>query len=667
MQKNKLLISFSTLMLTALPMTAMAQGSIDMYKQAHNEAAELRQLYKNQQEKRQNKKDLVQTELGLKNNEANTKKALKEKQDYEKQSEANSKELFKAENEVVAIKLPSNLTGKTHGERIDILKEEAKSLTDKLVALRKHYDAKVKEAQTADNNGEYWEHRADVVSGNDNVGGGKVQVVNKDGITNEQAVRMALEKIGHDENRLEEAEKIRAQIMNGSEVDDSKAEAEAEKRQAAVEAEYNAYSLKAQYYRGQAVALYAEAEALESEIARYEEALDKTFTYLEAEENYENYVSEAKELQGLKAENKTYLEDLVKEKEELYKEKSRLTKALAGEATGKYDSMSMEYYSWRNNNGSKGRQLYIPMELYIEDKYSEYGLSTAVVKTSNKSLTGMRDVNLHYGYRNVHNRFEVKYTIDASLPTGKNRTRNVNVDDDRVPVTRLGEGLIVKPGIEIKRFDGEENIWRLRTGYQFRDGYDSGYDEANATKRISPGNVIDYDLDWTRITEKYQMRLGVTNSSYGTGMNYGLDNSGNPVEANTRDGDSRLYKAMYNRHLSKASDLMGYFWFRHYGANKYGGTNSSVRYYGIEYKYNVDKNSAWYAYCDNMLSTGLYTPSDGGVPVNGREKHNLGLAYEQKVNEKWSFRFGFDYYWMWDNDGTRYHGLEYKVNVQGSI
>lgn len=657
MQKNNLLISLSTLMLTALPMTAMAQGSIDMYKQAHNEAAELRQLYKNQQEKRQNKKDLAQTELGIKNNEVNTQKALKEKQDYEKQSAANNKELFKAENEVVAIKLPLNLTNKTHGERIEILKNDAKTLTDKLNNLRKSYDAKIKEAQTADNNGEYWEHRADVASGNDNVGSGKVQVVNKDGITNEQAVRMALEKIGHDENRLEEAEQIRAQIMNGSEVDDAKAEAEAEKRQAAAEAEYNAYSLKARYYRGKAVALYAEAEALENEIARYEEALDKTFTYLEAEENYENYVSEAKELQGLKAENKAYLEDLVKEKEELYKEKSRLTKALAGEATGKYDSMSMEYYSWRNNNGSKGRQLYIPMELYVEDKYSEYGLSTAVVKTSNKSLTGMRDVNLHYGYRNVHNRFVVKYSIDASLPTGKNRTKNVRVDDDRVPVTRLGEGLIVRPNLEVSRLDGEENIWRLRTGYQMRGSYKSDYDDSS--KRISPGNVIDYDLEWTRITEKYQMRFGVENNSTGTGTSNGVP---------YRDGDTRLYKAMYNRHLSKASDLMGYFWFRHYGADKYGGQNSAARYYGIEYKYNVDKNSAWYVYCDNMLSTGRYeSPENPGNYVDGRQKHNLGLAYEHKVNENWSFKFGFDYYWMWDNDGTKYRGLEYKVNVQGTM
>lgn len=650
MQKNKLLFSLSTLMLTALPMTAMAQGSIDMYKQAHNEAAELRQLYKNQQEKRQNNKDLVQTELGIKNNEANAQKALKEKQDYEKKIAANNEELFKAESQVAAIKLPSSLINKTHSERIEILKRDAKAVDDKVNALRKSYDAKIKEAQTADNNGEYWERCADAVSGNANPGGGKEQVVNKDGITNEQAVRMALNKIGHDENRLEEAEHIRAQIMRGSVIDASKAE----KFQVAAEAEYTAYSLKAQSYRECAQKLYAEAEALENEIVRNEETLAKIFTCLEAEENYQNYVDKAKELQCLKDENMAYLEDLAKEKDELVKEKRRLTKVLAGEAIGKYDSMSMEYYSWCNTDGSKGRQLYIPMELYMEDKYSEYGLSTAVVKTYNKSLTGVRDVNLHYGYRNVHNRFVVKYSMDVSLPTGKSRTKNVHIDDDKAPITRLGEGLIVRPNLEVTRLDGEENIWRLRTGYQMRSSYKSDYDHSE--NRISPGNVINYDLDWTRITEKYQMRFGVENNSTGTGASSGVP---------YRDGDIRLCKAMYNRHLSKASDLMGYFWFRHYGCDKYGGQDSAARYYGIEYKYNVDKNSAWYAYCDNMLSTGRYESQENpGNYVVGREKHNLGLAYEQKINENWSFKAGFDYYWMWDNDGTRYHGLEYKVNVQ---
>lgn len=61
--------------------------------------------------------------------------------------------------------------------------------------------------------------------------------------------------------------------------------------------------MKAQYYRDRATILYAEAEALEQEISRYEEALDKLFTYLESEENYQNLVSEAKELQSITAEN----------------------------------------------------------------------------------------------------------------------------------------------------------------------------------------------------------------------------------------------------------------------------------------------------------------------------------------------------------------------------
>ena len=364
-----------------------------------------------------------------------------------------------------------------------------------------------------------------------------------------------------------------------------------------------------------------------------------------------------------------YDEELQRELVQLAEDQKKIEQVLEGKQFGKYAGIRFEYYSWNASDGSKGSQFVIPIEYFASHGYNEFGFSTGYVNTSTKYpeediMNGMRALELHYGRRNPHKRYTVKYNLDMSVPLGESRTNRRALSDDLVAVTRLNEGFNVGPSIDIERRDGEENIWRAGVGYNFKGDYK--YSKENPGFEVSPGNALDGYLNWTHAEDDHQMRFGVEGIFNGKSNENGT---------RYREGEQRLYKAMYNKCLNEKSDVMAYFWVRENGSNTYytppfsnGGGKSRVRYYGLEYKFKLDENRAWFIRNNNMLSTGTYNDVLTGETINGRKKHTLGVGYKIKLVSDETLSLNADYFWMKDKDtGKDYDGAEFTVFYNRSI
>ena len=364
-----------------------------------------------------------------------------------------------------------------------------------------------------------------------------------------------------------------------------------------------------------------------------------------------------------------YDEELQQELVQLAKDQKKIEQGLEGKQFGKYAGMGFEYYSWDASDGSKGSQFIVPIEYFASHGYNEFGFSTGYINTSTKypeedTMSGMRALELHYGRRNPHKRYTLKYNLDMSIPLGESRTSSRALSDDLVSVTRLNEGFNIGPSIDIERRDGEENIWRLGLGYNFKGDYH--YSKENPNFSVSPGNALDGYLNWTHAEDDHQMRFGIEGIFKGKSNENGT---------RYREGEERLYKAMYNKCLNEKSDVMAYFWVRENGSNTYydspfssGGGKSRVRYYGLEYKFKLDENRAWFIRNNNMLSTGTYNDVLTGETVNGRKKHTLGVGYKVKLASDETLSLNADYFWMEDKDtGKEYDGAEFTVFYNRAI
>ena len=201
-------------------------------------------------------------------------------------------------------------------------------------------------------------------------------------------------------------------------------------------------------------------------------------------------------------------------------------------------------------------------------------------------------------------------------------------------------------------------------GYNFKG--DFHYSKENPTFSVAPGDALDGYLNWTHAEDDHQMRFGVEGIFNGKSNENGT---------RYREGEQRLYKAMYNKCLNEKSDVMAYFWVRENGSNTYytppfssGGGKSRVRYYGLEYKFKLDENRAWFIRNNNMLSTGTYNDVLTGETINGRKKHTLGVGYKIKLASDETLSLNADYFCMKDKDtGKDYDGAEFMVFYNRSI
>lgn len=642
---SKILFSCFALLAVNASVTnvAFSEGSINMFQQVRSEAEDLR----NEPINRQNMLLEEQYLRDVKMYQVNSKQYLLDNEKEHKQIDETLKKLESLEeankkwfvdNEALLLK-HNDAIAKAEDDttRITLLEASIKELEESLAKMETIYkglSSKAKELERS-------------------IGVVNYDVLDPKSIEEiEQIILTALAMIQFDENRIDEANAIKQNIIHGGDgtvlvYDDEMIEK----------------------VQKQIMITYEEMSFWETLMQQDYKVVDDLLVLRDAFESRMDIARELIDLRKWQEDLYKYDEELQRELVQLAEDQKKIEQGLEGKQFGKYAGIRFEYYSWNASDGSKGSQFVIPIEYFASHGYNEFGFSTGYVNTSTKYpeediMNGMRALELHYGRRNPHKRYTVKYNLDMSVPLGESRTNRRALSDDLVAVTRLNEGFNVGPSIDIERRDGEENIWRAGVGYNFKGDYK--YSKENPGFEVSPGNALDGYLNWTHAEDDHQMRFGVEGIFNGKSNENGT---------RYREGEQRLYKAMYNKCLNEKSDVMAYFWVRENGSNTYytppfssGGGKSRVRYYGLEYKFKLDENCAWFIRNNNMLSTGTYNDVLTGETINGRKKHTLGVGYKIKLASDETLSLNADYFWMKDKDtGKDYDGAEFMVFYNRSI
>lgn len=642
---SKILFSCFALLAVNASVTnvAFSEGSINMFQQVRSEAEELR----NEPINRQNMLLEEQYLRDVKMYQVNSKQYLLDNEKEHKQIDETLKKLESLEeankkwfvdNEALLLKYNDAIAkAEDDTTRITLLEASIKELEESLAKMETIYkglSSKAKELERS-------------------IGVVNYDVLDPKSIEEiEQIILTALAMIQFDENRIDEANAIKQNIIHGGDgtvlvYDDEMIEK----------------------VQKQIMTTYEEMSFWETLMQQDYKVVDDLLVLRDAFESRMDIARELIDLRKWQEDLYKYDEELQRELVQLAEDQKKIEQGLEGKQFGKYAGIRFEYYSWNASDGSKGSQFVIPIEYFASHGYNEFGFSTGYVNTSTKYpeediMNGMRALELHYGRRNPHKRYTVKYNLDMSVPLGESRTNRRALSDDLVAVTRLNEGFNVGPSIDIERRDGEENIWRAGVGYNFKGDYK--YSKENPGFEVSPGNALDGYLNWTHAEDDHQMRFGVEGIFNGKSNENGT---------RYREGEQRLYKAMYNKCLNEKSDVMAYFWVRENGSNTYytppfssGGGKSRVRYYGLEYKFKLDENRAWFIRNNNMLSTGTYNDVLTGETINGRKKHTLGVGYKIKLASDETLSLNADYFWMKDKDtGKDYDGAEFMVFYNRSI
>lgn len=642
---SKILFSCFALLAVNASVTnvAFSEGSINMFQQVRSEAEDLRNEPINRQNmllEEQYLRDVkmyqVNSKQYLLDNEKEHKKIDETLKKLESLEEANKK--WFVDNEALLVK-HNDAIAKAEDDttRITLLEASIKELEESLAKMETIYKGLSNKAKELERS---------------------IGVVNYDVLDPktieeiEQIVLTALAMIQFDENRIDEADAIKQNIIHGGD---------------GTVVVYDEHMIEK--VQKQIMVTYEEMSFWETLMQQDYKVVDDLLVLRDAFEARMDIARELIDLRKWQEDLYKYDEELQRELVQLAEDQKKIEQTLEGKQFGKYAGMRFEYYSWNASDGSKGSQFVIPIEYFASHGYNEFGFSTGYVNTSTKYpeediMNGMRALEVHYGRRNPHKRYTLKYNLDMSIPLGESRTNRRALSDDLVAVTRLNEGFNVGPSIDIERRDGEENIWRAGVGYNFKGDYK--YSKENPGFEVSPGNALDGYLNWTHAEDDHQMRFGVEGIFNGKSNENGT---------RYREGEQRLYKAMYNKCLNEKSDVMAYFWVRENGSNTYythpfssGGGKSRVRYYGLEYKFKLDENRAWFIRNNNMLSTGTYNDVLTGETINGRKKHTLGVGYKIKLASDETLSLNADYFWMKDKDtGKDYDGAEFMVFYNRSI
>lgn len=617
--------------------------SVNTFKDVANEVRQMRNQYKERQNYLRARKNLGEIDNTLQaiddalaNNVKIAADIRARKQEMEKRQQEN-RDWFAGSEGMLAARTPRLRELRAHAERMEYLEQEI-SACEAAIAERLRLAENYKQQIAALKSG--------IIGTSDRYAYGSASFKDQ-----EEAVLKALKQIRYEESRLDEANAIKNKLLRGKSAADLVDDESIAKHNDAVWAGINVWQEK--------------ADRVNEDLQPYFALRRELYLIKDRVREAEELRQELENLDAWQKEVDAYNDELRQEGRAAEAGKLDVKRYLAHERYGRYLSRGMEYYSWKGDDGYDGHQLYLPVHYFQEHGYKEYGLSVAYVNTAadfgadSESLNGITNLFLHYGIRNANDRYSVKYILDSDLPIGDSKIGNNILSDDLVILTRLNEGINIRPRIEITRQDGDENLWLAALSYNIKGSYHYSKERPGAS--VDPGDTLWGRLRWTHAEKKYQLRLGMEAFLHGK-----TSVTGDEDTADYKEGREMHYKVTYNRRLSKASELMGYFWLRVNAATTYDDDNvdsgSDVRYYGLEYKYSLDESRAWYVRNNNMLSTGDYYDPMSDAGISGRDKHTLGIGYEINLREKGIFTVEANYYRMREKRPRReYRGTEFAV------
>lgn len=249
-------------------------------------------------------------------------------------------------------------------------------------------------------------------------------------------------------------------------------------------------------------------------------------------------------------------------------------------------------------------------------------------------MSGLTDTTVTGMYTNKHPVYDVRYGLEANLPTGSSRTSpNAAVPDYLARVSRLGEGWNLAPRLEVIRHVDKYTSVAWRTSYALRGAYDEDLDGVAGS--VHPGNQWNNELEYlhTDNTAQYMMRFQYANNSgkasiSGTGNDYSFT-----------EGDSLGLRGYYRSWLAPKDSWGAYAaWTFDKGAVYDNGQASGAGihrlYYGAGYFHQFDDKRQARIFANWLRADGeSYDPLTHINSTSGR-RFSVSLGYDWRMDDK---------------------------------
>lgn len=337
------------------------------------------------------------------------------------------------------------------------------------------------------------------------------------------------------------------------------------------------------------------------------------------------------------------------------------------------------FYSWHNTRGERGYQYIQPVTFVAASDTVQYGLRTAYIVAENETpaasgrVQTWADTALAVARINRKPKYEVRYSLDLNVPTGKaglsGTQQKAVMDDDLVAQSQFGVGWDYTPGISVSHKLNREDTITVGTSYSFRGRYDPDSDTPGGT--VTPGNEWAKFLRYQHLGRQWQFSADLAHTAYAAAR---LDNSeyfhtGNLWELNLT----------YVQALSHQQSVMLYYRYkmqRPYTAPDpvlaalLGTDNQYGHYYGATWYKPINDRQTFRVSLDVMTRNGRsYDPvSDVSVGAS-RVKYTGGLGYDIRFTPHSRLAFDVQQFYMKDKvllDGlnANYHGRNYLIRYQ---
>ena len=462
----------------------------------------------------------------------------------------------------------------------------------------------------------------------------------------EQLVAEAVNAVGYELNRLEEAQAM----VDAQETDLSE---DVEKLE--------------QGYDEQLNSLDTQMESASDELDAAQEALDAVQEQMDALEEAWNEAKELEEESRQEVENYQYeISNLVIELGQAQKDEREaeqydreaqdwMNRAVSAEGQmavtlqlqeyafehlGEWAGWStgIEYYHWKGEH--TGHQLFLPItyaqQTRIRGRKTDIGISTGYLRSdtgiSQGTASGMADTQVSVAVHNDHVINSIRYLLDFNLPTGQHRFyQHAVVPEGLARFTDFGAGFEVTPGVEVIHHYNDEDslIWRMQ--YTFRNAYE--YSKEIKGRNVSPGDIFHEELTYQHAgpMKQYSIQVRHSSSSSASQDSIFLDELGTWHAGNVQhytDGDEWGLRLFYNRSLTDTNELSLYTIQNFTEKTKgFASDDAYVQYYGAGWMHHFDEKREWHAWIHYKDASSSYDPLRLDLNSTGYKRFSLAAGY----------------------------------------
>lgn len=403
--------------------------------------------------------------------------------------------------------------------------------------------------------------------------------------------------------------------------------------------EAQSYYTSASRYREELQSSYQAAEAYEAEARRRIQILEQELA--KNQQYARQYQQDVETCQKNKATVEESYVRAVQERDECIKRVERAKEALNHFGDWASVQKTLEYYTWKG--AARGHQFYTPHSLYWSRNQWDVFVQNAYVHSDtglpNGKMCGFTDTVVSGMYNNRHPVYDVRYGLSVNLPTGESRVHdNAVVPDYLARVSRLGEGWIFTPRLEVTRHIDKHSDLTWRGAYSFRGSYADSKDYPES--RAHPGGLLFNELEYihTDKTKHYMGRLQYTFNGKAS-----LDRSAYQYSSKFREGNGFAALGYYRKWFTPRDSYGAYaiLSLDQPTSYYYGGTSGSTlrrTHGGIGWFHRFDAKRQLRLFANWLwLHGSAYEPLTKQTYASGR-RFSVSLAYDWRMDE-WNSMF----------------------------